>query len=271
MIKLDNVSFRYQNNGPKVLKEINLELNKGQWTTILGANGSGKSTLAMLLNGLLLPKTGNVIVDEKSTQLKGDLSSVRQKVAFVFQNPDNQIVATSVEDDIAFALENMGLAPEEITKRVDRALMITKLDKLAKKEPYLLSGGEKQRLAIAGAMAIASSYLVLDEPTSMLDPKMSKDILEMLKSLQNELGIGIIYITNNIEEVIYSDRIIVLKEGAIVKDALLREVFNDYHECQALGIEMPSYSYLASRLKEFGYEKLKGVMTLEELVVGICR
>ena len=171
MIEIRELEFHYDKEKPPILKGINLDIQEGEWLTILGRNGSGKSTLARMLNGLLLPSSGEVSVDGLSTTEPEQLWQVREKVAFVFQNPENQFIATSVADDIAFGPENLGYPREEITKRVERALDLMHLQKIRDKAPHLLSGGEKQRVALAGALAMASKYLVLDEPTSMLDPQ----------------------------------------------------------------------------------------------------
>lgn len=271
MIKLENVSYSYGYSPSFALRDINLVLVKGEWVTVLGANGSGKSTLAKLLDGLILPTQGQVLVDGQSTADSRAIADIRQKVAFVFQNPDNQIVATSVEDDVAFGPENLGLEPEEISRRVERALNLTGLSKLAHKEPYLLSGGEKQRLAIAGALALSSDYLVLDEPTSMLDPQMGKQVLDVLLQLNRKLGLGIIFVTNLVEEALLADRVVVLKDGCLAAAGTPREIFSDPIKVESWGLEMPPYSYIAAKLTDRGFPGLRKAMTLEELVEGLCK
>ncbi|MEG1501745.1 MAG: ATP-binding cassette domain-containing protein, partial [Clostridiales bacterium] len=240
------------------------------WLALIGPNGSGKSTLARHLNGLLLPAKGEVWVDGKNTANDQDLLEIRQQVAFVFQNPDNQIVATTVEDDIAFGPENLGIAPNEIARRVEEALTITGLKPLAKQPPHLLSGGEKQKLAIAGALAMGSPYLVMDEPTSMLDPQMRKQILETLLYLHQEMGKGIIYITNLMEEAFLAERLLVLRQGTLMADGSPREIFHNYRQLSDWGIESPVLCRLAARFYEDGYQEFEDVLTLEDIINTLC-
>ncbi len=270
MIEVNNISFSYSNNGPEAISGLSFNLYPGQWVVVIGANGSGKSTMGRHLNGLLLPQKGEVIVDGISTLKEDGLVAIRQKVAFVFQNPDNQIVATTVEDDIAFGPENLGLPAEEIRRRVDEALKITGLTHLRHKEPYLLSGGEKQRLAIAGALAMESPYLILDEPTSMLDPQMRRQVLDTLAYLHRQMGKTIIYITNLMEEALLGQRLLVLSRGKLVADSSPREVFGNFQAMEEWGLKPPVLNRLSARLAEAGFPRLKGTLTLEEMVDSIC-
>lgn len=270
MIQVKNISFNYENSQTKALNEVDFKIEQGQWVMVVGANGSGKSTLARHLNGLILPQQGEVLVDGLNTRNPEELLKIRQSVAFVFQNPDNQIVATSVEDDIAFGPENLGIAPDEIADRVEKALEITGLTPLRKKTPAYLSGGEKQRLAIAGALAMGAPYLVLDEPTSMLDPQMRAQVLETLEYLHRDLGKGIIYITNLMEEVLLGQRVLVMHKGQLVADSTPRKVFSDYKALAKWGIVPPVLNRISARLAEDGFTDLKDVLTLDEMVDGIC-
>lgn len=265
MIEISDLHFAYQAGQP-VLQGLNLSIREGEWLALIGPNGSGKSTLARHLNGLLQPTSGRVLVDGLSTAVEQELWRLREKVAFVFQNPDNQLVATSVEDDIAFGPENLGLPPEEISRRVERALGITHLTEFRQKPPHLLSGGEKQRVAIAGALAMASRYLVLDEPTSMLDPLRRATVIECLQTLYRDLGMGIVYVTNIMEETLLADRVVVLYEGTIVRDMTPRELFADPEWLQSRQLDIPQICRLAGMLSAGGYEQFRGCITGDEVM-----
>ncbi|MDO4732028.1 MAG: energy-coupling factor transporter ATPase [Bacillota bacterium] len=270
MIEIRDLHFQYETEQP-VLRGLDLEIREGEWLALIGANGSGKSTLARQLNGLLLPNSGTVCVDGLRTDREEELWKIRSQVAFVFQNPDNQLIATSVEDDIAFALENLGFPPEEITGRVEQALSEMNLTGLRAKAPHLLSGGEKQRVAIAGALAMASKYLVLDEPTSMLDPSMRRSVLESLQQLHEKHGLSIIYITNIMEETLLADRILVLDEGRILRDETPAALFADCRWLRAKQLDIPQVSRLAELLLEQGYEQFRGVLSPETLMEIVCK
>lgn len=270
MIEIRDLHFQYYKDGDSVLDGIDLTIPEGQWLAIIGANGSGKSTLARCLNGLLQPISGQVLVDGLDTACEQDLYRVRERIAFVFQNPDNQFVATSVEDDIAFGPENLGLEREEITRRVEQALQITGLTDKRHKAPHLLSGGEKQRAAIAGALAMASRYLVLDEPTSMLDPRLRQQVISSLRLLHGDYGMGLIYVTNIMEEALLAERIIVLDQGRLIRDGRPEEIFADYDWLSAHQLDMPQICRLSSLLAADGYPQLCGLMDSEQLVEQLC-
>lgn len=270
MIEIRNLQFSYGKGQPLVLDGIDLDIPDGQWLAVIGPNGSGKSTLARCLNGLLQPAAGSVAVDGLSTGDEAALQTVREHVSFVFQNPDNQIVATSVEDDVAFGPENLGLSREEISRRVDGALHVTKLTALREKAPHLLSGGEKQRVAIAGALAMASRYLVLDEPTSMLDPLMREQVVASLRLLHRSHGLGVIYVTNIMEEALLAERVIVLEAGRVIKDGSPAEIFREAEWLLEHGLDMPQACRLAAMLADDGYESLRGALTAEELMERLC-
>ena len=272
MLSFDAVSFSYTAE-QSLLKEISFNINRGQWTAVIGANGSGKSTIARLMNGLLLPVSGRVNVDGMDTLIPAQIPSIRRKISFVFQNPDNQLVATTVEDDIAFGPENLALPPAEIAERVERALQITGLTPLRYLPVYELSGGEKQRVAIAGALAMSSDYLVLDEPTSMLDPSLRAQVLSTLKTLHADLGMGIIYITNVMEEVLLAERVLILSEGRIVKDSTPAEIFSDSVLLSSLGLDIPEINRLTDKLHRVGIlsaEEKKNIRSIDELAGVLC-
>ncbi|MCL2496851.1 MAG: energy-coupling factor transporter ATPase [Clostridiales bacterium] len=266
MIKAEHISFRYGEEAPLVLRDINIEIPSGQWLAIIGANGSGKSTLARHFNGLLLPESGRVLVDGLDTAKEAELIPARQKVAFVFQNPDNQLVATSVEDDIVFGPENLGIAPQEIGRRLEEALAITGLTDKRHKAPHMLSGGEKQRVAIAGALAMRSAYMVLDEPTSMLDPQLRRSVIGTLQELHQRLGMGLIYVTNIMEEALLAQRILVLHEGRILKDGAPAEIFSDHQWLREHHLALPPVCHVASLLAAAGFPELAGSLSAEELI-----
>ncbi|MCL1974802.1 MAG: energy-coupling factor transporter ATPase, partial [Firmicutes bacterium] len=263
MIQAEHLSFSYLPDGFYALKDINVEIPAGQWVAIIGANGSGKSTLARHFNGLLLPDEGRVLVDGLNTAVPEELFKVRQKVAFVFQNPDNQMVATSVEDDIAFGPENLGLPVEEIGRRLEESLVFTGLTEKRHQAPHLLSGGEKQRVAIAGALAMRSAYMVLDEPTSMLDPQLRLSVIATLRQLHKELGLTIIYITNIMEEALLAERVLVLEAGRLLKDSSPVNVFSDAAWLAERQLAKPPLCYISTVLAEEGYPELASCLTEE--------
>ena len=246
MIKIDNVSFEYSEGKP-VLKNVSLEVKKGEFLVILGHNGSGKSTLARHMNALLLPNEGDVIVSNMNTKDESLVNKIRQRVGMVFQNPDNQIVAAIVEEDVAFAPENLGVPSDEIRCRVDWALGVVGLSEYARHAPHLLSGGQKQKVAIAGVLAMKPAYLVLDEPTAMLDPKGRREVMATLQELNRE-GITIVLITHNMEEAVYADRVAVMKKGEILMLGTPREVFAEVERIKALGLDVPQVTDLMHEL-----------------------
>lgn len=272
MIEFKGVSYSYSKTEDKItaLNNIDLTIKEGEFIAILGPNGSGKSTLAKHINGLLIPKKGEVLVDGLSTRDTSSLWQIRQRVGMVFQNLDNQIIATSVEEDVAFGPENLGLGPKEIRKRIDEALEIVGMRAYAKHEPHLLSGGQKQKIAIAGALAMYPKYLVIDEATSMLDPKGRADTLVTLKALNKEHGTTVINITHSPDEAVQADRIVVLSDGAIIKTGVPKEVFVDSSELAALGIGVPKAKLIADELVSAGLSLPTGILTVGELVSALC-
>ena len=273
MISIKNLSFKYDyedENAIQILKDINLEIKEGEFVALLGHNGSGKSTLAKLINGLLLPGQGDVLVDGMNTKSEEEIWDIRRTAGMVFQNPDNQLVATIVEDEVAFGPENMGVEPSEIRRRVDRALEDVGMADYKKNAPHLLSGGQKQRVAIAGILAMSPKYIILDEPTAMLDPSGRREVMDTLIKLHKEEGKTIILITHYMEEAAISDRVVVMEDGKMVLSGTPREVFSQVDKIKGLGLDVPQVTELAYELKKDGLEISTEVLNIEEMVKEIC-
>ncbi|MBE6795231.1 MAG: energy-coupling factor transporter ATPase [Ruminococcaceae bacterium] len=257
IIEFKNVSFRYSDDETDALKDLNLDLYAGQFTCILGHNGSGKSTMAKLMNALLLPTAGSVVSFGLPTDNEDNEIEIRRNVGMVFQNPDNQIVATIVEDDVAFGPENLGVPRDEIRRRVDEALKIVDMYEYRRHEPHRLSGGQKQRVAIAGVIAMQTRCIVLDEPTAMLDPKGRREVMAALLKLKNELGISVVLVTHFMDEAVLADRVVVVNNGGICLDGTPAQVFSEKDVLQDIGLTVPKPLELVSVLKENGV-KIKG-------------
>ena len=273
LIKIKNLSHIYnyhKKDQIKALDSINLEIKKGDFISIIGSNGSGKSTLAKHMNCLLLPTSGDIWVDKMNTRDKKKVWEIRRKVGMVFQNPDNQIVATTVEDDIAFGLENIGINTKLMRERVDWALEVVEMKEYKKSEPHLLSGGQKQRVAIAGAIALRSSYLVLDEPTAMLDPRGRKEVMDIVKKLNQEENITIIYITHLMEEAAESSRVITLDKGKVAIAGKPEEVFTQIEALKQLRLDVPQITELALRLNKRGINISPHTLKVEDMVESLC-
>ena len=272
--RLENVTHLYQSgegNGHEALREVTLSIVAGEFVAVLGANGSGKSTLARHLNALLLPTEGMCLVrgwDTKDEERRWD---IRQEVSMVFQNPDNQLIAAVVADDVAFGPENLGVPPEEIRARVQNALALVGMESYAQAAPHLLSGGQKQRIAIAGAIAMQTHCLVLDEPTAMLDPRGRAEVLSAVEKLHDEQGMTIVYITHFMEEAIAADRIVLMDAGRIVMDGTPREIFAQPERVRALGLDVPLAADLAERLRRGGRDLPQDILTDEELLHCLSR
>lgn len=272
--RLENVTHIYRSgegNGHEALREVTLSIAAGEFVAVLGANGSGKSTLARHLNALLLPTEGMCLVrgwDTKDEERRWD---IRQEVSMVFQNPDNQLIAAVVEDDVAFGPENLGVPPEEIRTRVQNALALVGMESYAQAAPHLLSGGQKQRIAIAGAIAMQTHCLVLDEPTAMLDPRGRAEVLSAVEKLHDEQGMTIVYITHFMEEAIAADRIVLMDAGRIVMDGTPREIFAQPERVRALGLDVPLATDLAERLRHGGRDLPQDILTDEELLHCLSR
>lgn len=273
MIKVDNLTFAYSEPDEKtqniILKNINLSINDGEFTAILGHNGSGKSTLAKHFNAILLPQGGKVYINGLDTADEKNVWDIRSNAAMVFQNPDNQIVATVVEEDVAFAAENLGVPPAEIRKRVDYALEAVGMSDYKKNAPHMLSGGQKQRIAIAGVIAMKPSIIVFDEPTAMLDPSGRKEVMKTIMRLNTEYGITIVLITHNMDEAVLAKRIIVMDDGEIVADSVPEKVFSDVEKMKKLGLDVPQVTYLAYLLRIRGIDIRNDILSVEDCVKEI--
>jgi len=272
LIKFDKVSFSYTLNysdsnekiEKKVLKNISFSVRKGEFLCVLGRNGTGKSTMAKLMNGLLVPTDGAVTVLGMDTKDDSKIWEIRRNVGMVFQNPDNQIIATTVEQDVAFGLENIGVPYDDMHKRVREALKCCGIEELRKFEPHLLSGGQKQRVAIAGILAMRPSCIVLDEATAMLDPKGRKEVLEIAKKLNKEENITVVLITHHMDEVVDADRVIVVDSGDIVLEGTPRAVFHETDIIKSVGLELPPISMLFHGLSKNGVGLEYDVMSIDE-------
>ncbi|NLK00792.1 MAG: energy-coupling factor transporter ATPase [Clostridia bacterium] len=254
MIQIKGVTSFYTGLDDKKIRAVDnlsLQIQQGEHLSIIGPNGSGKSTLAKLLNALLVPDEGEIIVDGMCTGDENNLWDIRQRVGMVFQNPDNQIVATSVEEDVAFGPENLGVPPQEILKRVDESLDLVGMGKFKNRAPHTLSGGQKQRVAIAGVIAMLPEYLVLDEPTTMLDPQGRDEVLATVDFLKKK-GKSIIYITHFMEEIIPSDRVVVMDEGRIILEGTPREIFENSSLLKEVNLDVPPIAALADALRREG-------------------
>lgn len=254
----------------QALDNINMSINKGEFVAIIGTNGSGKSTLAKHFNALLIPNSGQCMVNGLDTIDPANTWEIRQAVGMVFQNPDNQIVATLVEEDIAFGPENLGVEPAEIRRRVDEALQDVGMEAYRQHSPHLLSGGQKQRVAIAGVLAMRSNCLVLDEPTAMLDPQGRQEVLSTVLRLHREQQITVVYITHFMEEAVAADRVIVMEQGKVVMEGMPEEVFSQVNRLKELGLDVPVAAEISYRLRQLNMAIPEKIITDEELVVAVC-
>ena len=261
IIEFKNVSFKYSDEELDVINDLTIDFYEGQFTCVSGHNGSGKSTMAKLINAINYPTSGTVTSFGFDTSNEENEIKIRQNVGMVFQNPDNQIVATIVEDDVAFGPENLGVSPDEIRKRVDEALKIVDMYDYRLHEPHKLSGGQKQRVAIAGAIAMQTKCIVLDEPTAMLDPKGRKEVMSALMRLKNELGMTIILVTHFMDEAVNADRVVVMNDGVVQFDGTPSEVFSHTEELKRIGLSVPKPLELALELKKEGYDLGTKVLT----------
>ena len=266
---LENVTFSYDKK-INVIKDLTLSVEKGEYLAVIGKNGSGKSTLAKLLNALVLPDSGSVTVDGYSSADKKSLFEIRKRVGVVFQNPDNQLVASIVEDDVAFGPENLGVPREEIGERIDYALNAVGMQEYRKSSPTRLSGGQKQRIAIAGVLALKPEILVLDESTSMLDPKGRKEVLDTVKELNKNHGVTVITVTHYMDEILDADRVIVMENGKIALEGSPRQIFAQKEKINKLGLELPLASRIAEELIACGMPLKDGILTGEELAEELC-
>ena len=265
MLTAQDIHFRYDPEQPGfALDGVSLEVKKGEFVAVLGANGCGKSTLAKHFNAILLPETGTVLVEKMDTKNEENLLAIRQKVGMVFQNPDNQIVATVVEEDVAFALENLGVDPKEIRTRIDDAMQMAGIYKHRHKGPHKLSGGQKQRVAIAGVIAMRPDCLVLDESTAMLDPRGRETVMNTIRRLNREYGITVVAITHYMEEAAQADRVVVMSGGKIVMEGTPKEVFSQTEKVRALRLDVPQAAELRDELVKAGVPMPEGIIDEEE-------
>lgn len=274
IIKFDNVSFAYELEDEGVVNAVNdfsLEVPEGQFLAMLGHNGCGKSTVAKLINGILVPNKGKVTVEGMDTSDEEKTVDIRKTVGMVFQNPDNQIVATIVEDDVAFGPENLGVEPSEIRKAVDSALKAVGMYEFRKREPHRLSGGQKQRVAIAGVIAMNTKCIVMDEPTAMLDPQGRKEVMDTVMKLNREFGITVILITHYMDEAVKADRVIVMDGGRIAMDGTPKEVFRNVERMKKLGLDVPQATELAYRLRKKGFKLPEDILDENECAEAILK
>lgn len=274
IIKFDNVSFAYELEDEGIVNAVNdfsLEVPEGQFLAVLGHNGCGKSTVAKLINGILVPNKGKVTVEGMDTSDEEKTVDVRKTVGMVFQNPDNQIVATIVEDDVAFGPENLGVEPSEIRKAVDSALKAVGMYEFRKREPHRLSGGQKQRVAIAGVIAMNTKCIVMDEPTAMLDPQGRKEVMDTVIKLNREFGITVILITHYMDEAVKADRVIVMDGGRIAMDGTPKEVFRNVERMKKLGLDVPQATELAYRLRKKGFKLPEDILDENECAEAILK
>lgn len=277
MIKFQNVTYKYNSieDDKEVeryaVKGIDLEVKKGEFLVVLGHNGSGKSTIAKHINALVQPSSGTVMVDGLDTSKEENLWDIRSKAGMVFQNPDNQLVATIVEEDVAFGPENLGIEPKEIRKRVDDSLERVGMSEYKRHAPHLLSGGQKQRVAIAGVLAMKPECIVFDEPTAMLDPSGRKDVMNSIIDLNKNYGITIILITHYMDEAAMGDRIVVVDDGKIIMQGTPKKVFSQVETMKKIGLDVPQVTELAYELRKEGININSEILNIDEMVDALCQ
>ena len=271
IIEVKDVEFRYEGAEEEAVAGVSLRVERGEFVAVLGRNGSGKSTLAKLLNALNIPQKGEIWIDGVAAHEEANSLEVRKKCGMVFQNPDNQIVATVVEEDCAFGLENLGVPPEEIRRRVDEALRVVGMRDYAEAAPHMLSGGQKQRVAIAGVLAMRPKIIVFDESTAMLDPSGRREVFSVAEELNRRDGITIVWITHFMDEALRAGRVLVMDAGTVALEGAPREVFQKTEEIRKMGLDVPPMAQLAARLRADGLPLRADIMTVEEMAVELCR
>ncbi|HSU78843.1 MAG TPA: energy-coupling factor ABC transporter ATP-binding protein [Candidatus Angelobacter sp.] len=270
IIEVKNLYFRYrQEISEWSLENVSLNIKRGEWVAIIGQNGSGKSTLAKCLNGLFLPEKGDVLVNQLSTLIASDLLEIRRSVGLIFQNPDNQFVGATVRDDVAFGMENHGIPREVMIQRIDDSLERVGMTDYMNQEPHRLSGGQKQRVAIAGILALRPSIVILDEATSMLDPKGRQDVIELMRRLNTEFGITVVSITHDLEEAALADRIVVLNKGKVLREGTPGDVFSNSAQLHSIGLDLPFAVKMRDALRKEQVQIASGTFREEELVEAI--
>ena len=275
MIECRNLIFKYtagENQEEKIaINDVNLQIKEGEFIAILGHNGSGKSTMAKHMNALLIPTEGKMLVNKMDTSDMNNLCNIRETAVMVFQNPDNQLVATIVEEDVAFGPENLGVPPEEIRKRVDEALERVGMSEYKRHAPHLLSGGQKQRIAIAGILAMKPKCIIFDEPTAMLDPSGRKEVLDTIIDLNKNYGITVILITHYMDEAAKADRIVVMDKGKLILDGKPRDVFSNVEKIKSIGLDVPQVTELSYELQKAGINIDTRILDVNEMVNAICQ
>ena len=273
IIKVDNLIFEYTSDETtyRAIDDFNLDIKKGEFVAIIGHNGSGKSTLSKNLNAILVPTSGDINIKGMNTKDEKYLWDIRQTAGMVFQNPDNQIVATIVEEDVAFGCENLGIPSQEIRLRVDEALKNVDMYDLRERQPHLLSGGQKQRVAIAGIIAMRPECIIFDEATAMLDPSGRQEVMNTIKRLNKEYNITVLHITHFMEEAVEADRVIVMEKGKLALEGTPREVFANVTRLKEIGLDVPYMTELAHLLKEDGLDIRDNILTVDEMVGELCQ
>lgn len=271
IISVEDLCFRYEGKDVNAVDHVNMEIKKGSFVAVLGRNGSGKSTFAKLLNVLIEPTEGKISVCGITPRTEDDAFSIRQKCGMVFQNPDNQMVATIVEEDVAFGPENLGIPPGEIQRRVDWALRTVGMEEFRKSAPHMLSGGQKQRIAVAGVIAMLPEVIVFDESTSMLDPSGREEVFSLARRLNRENNVTVLWITHFMDEAARCDRIIVMDQGKVMMDGTPKEVFSASDTIEQYGLEAPDMAKLSEALRKEGLDLKDGIITVDEMEVELCR
>ena len=265
-LRLEDVSYQYEPDARPAVSHVTLEVERGSFVAVLGHNGSGKSTLAKLMNALFLPTEGRVLVCGMDTLTEERVWNIRRHAGMVFQNPDNQIVANVVREDVAFGLENLGVPQDEMVRRVEAALSAVRMSEFAETAPHMLSGGQKQRVAIAGALAMEPELIIMDEATAMLDPSGRAEVLATVRKLNREKGMTVVWITHFMEEAAVADRLVVMNDGSVALEGTPRQVFSRVEEIKALGLDVPPMAELAQTLRERGMPLPEGILTVSDMV-----
>lgn len=271
IVSLINVSFAYQPDAKNAVDDVSIDVNEGEFLAVLGRNASGKSTMAKLMNALFTPTKGKVIVTGLDSGEEKNVWDIRKACGMVFQNPDNQLVATIVEEDVAFGLENLGVPPEEIAVRVKDALKAVGMENFASSAPHLLSGGQKQRIAIAGVLAMRPKIIVFDEATAMLDPSGRESVFSIARSLCREKGVTVVWITHFMDEAAKADRLIIMSDGKVATQGTPKEVFSRAESVLPLGLDVPEMTKMALSLRKKGLDLPQDILSVDEMVVNLCR